>query len=110
MVQILLFDPDENRAKMLVSALESNGHKLTVCASRREALNQLRTTLAQFNVIILDFSNRPEDWEFLDKVRSLTVTCVPEPRIRCLSRSTWTSEVRSRVERRGAKLLYEQSV
>jgi len=109
-MRILVLDPNESHAKAVASALESNRHKLTVCTSRREAFDHLRSKLSQFDIIILDFSNRPEDWELLDKVRSLTVTCVPEPHIRCLSRTMWESDVRSRVERRGAKLLYEQSV
>ena len=109
MARLLLFDPDERHAKTVVSALESQSHKLTVCASRRETLGHIKTKLAKFKVIILDFSNRPDDWEFLDRVCRLTITCVPKPGLLCLARTNWGPHVRLQVERKGAKILYEQS-
>jgi DNA-binding NtrC family response regulator len=108
MARILLFDPDENHAKTVVSALESTGHKLTLCRGREEAFNQFSARLAEFNVIILDFSNRPEDWDLLNKLHGLTVKCVPKPGILCLARSNWGSGVKLQVERKGARLLYER--
>src|SRR5580704_17356594 len=107
MARILLFDPDENHAKTVVSALEGSGHKVSVCASKHEAFNRVR--IAQFNVIILDFSNRPEDWDFLGRVCSWTVASVPKPGILCLARSNWGPGVKLQVERKGARLVYERS-
>ncbi len=109
MVRILLYDPDQNHARALVSALESNHYRLTVCASRREAFNYLTAKPPQFKVVILDFSNRPEDWEFLDSVRTLTVASVPKPGLLCLARTNWGPEVKLKMERKGARLVYERS-
>ncbi|HEV8414599.1 MAG TPA: hypothetical protein VGQ49_13470 [Bryobacteraceae bacterium] len=109
MARILLFDPDQDHARTLVSALEHNSYTLTVCASRVETLDHLKAKLAQFKVVILDFSNRPEDWELLERVCTFSITCVPKPGILCLARTNWGSDVKLKVERKGARLLYERS-
>ena len=105
MARILLVDSDEGHAKTVVSALESQRHKLTVHACRQEALSNL----TQFAVIILDFANRPEDWKFLDRVYQMTIACVPKPGILCLARNNLGPGVRLQVERKGARLVYERS-
>jgi CheY-like chemotaxis protein len=107
MARILVVDSDENHAKALISRLHSRRYEVTVVA-KPGALNQLGTPLAQFHVIILEFSNRSEDWEWLDKLRRLTVTSVPKPGILCLSRSNWGTGVKLRVEHKGARLVYER--
>jgi len=109
MARIILYDPDHNHAETLVTALESSSYTLTVCVSRQEIFKHLKAKQTQFKVVILDFSNRPEDWKFLDGVRTLTVASVPKPGILCLARTNWGPDVKLRVERKGARLVYEQS-
>ena len=107
MARILLIS-DECHSKAVASVLENRGHTVTLLSERRRVQNHIDTDLAQINIIILNFSNRPEDWELLDKVRRLTVTCFPKPGILCLSRLNLGTEVRLRVQQKGARLVYER--
>lgn len=105
---LLITDSDESHAKAVVSALESRSHRVTVLAKRRDILNHLGAKLAQFSVVILELSNRPEDWGLLDEVRKLTVACVPKPGILCLSKNNLGPRVKLQVERKGARIVYER--
>jgi DNA-binding NtrC family response regulator len=107
MARIILIDSDESHAKTVASALARRDHQLTVYANARDLFRRLSDEHIQFTVVILNFSNRPEDWDSLDKLRKLTLMCVPRPGILCLSRSKWGTDVRLQVERKGARLVYE---
>jgi ActR/RegA family two-component response regulator len=109
MARIMLVDSDEIHAKTVASALGRRGHQLIVYADTREALHLLSKEPMHFAVVILNFSNRPEDWDSLNKLRKLTLMRVPRLGILCLSRSQWGTDVRLRVERKGARLVYERS-
>jgi CheY-like chemotaxis protein len=109
MALILIIYSDEIHAKTVASALESHARKLTMCANKRDALDHLESKLTPFDVIVFDFSNRPEDWEFLRKVRALTIKSIRKPGILCLSKTYFGPDVKLQVERQGARLLYERS-
>jgi DNA-binding NtrC family response regulator len=109
MARILIVDSDENHAKAVATALESNDYKVITLPKRRDILNHLNSKLAEFDVIILGFSNRAADWELLDAVCKLTVPRVPAIGILCLSRNKMGTDARVRVGQKGARLVYERS-
>src|ERR1700693_1668722 len=105
MARILLADPDENHAQTVVSLLERNGHRITLCPSKGEVFQHLQKAKpTQFKIVIWDFANRPEDWKFLTALSRLMVTEVYAPRILCLARTNWGPTVKLQVERKGARL------
>jgi hypothetical protein len=59
--------------------------------------------------VVLDQSaNRPEDWEFFDRVRRLTWNIDHHQKILCFSRVNLGPRIRLRVERKGGRLVYER--
>ena len=108
MARIILIDSDEIHAKKVASEIERRNHQLTVYANSRDLFRHLANEQIQFTVVVLNFYNRPEDWELLDKLRKLSLTRVPRPGILCVSRSKWGTDVRLRVERKGARLVHER--
>jgi hypothetical protein len=109
MARIILIDSDEIHAKKVASEIERRDHQITAYANARDLFRRLANEQIQFTVVILTFYNRPEDWESLDKLRKLSLTRVPRPGILCVSRSKWGTDVRLRVERKGARFVHERS-
>lgn len=68
MAHILLIDADDTHAITAASVLERGGRRVTIIPKRRGLLSSLGSTLATFNVIILEFSGQPEDWDLLDEI------------------------------------------
>jgi|GEM_PF-1827214 DNA-binding response OmpR family regulator len=109
MTRILLLDSNQTHARDLALALKRHRCSVTICASRRDAIIELKRNSAGFDVVILDLSaNRPEDWATFDQIQKLTWMSVPTPMIVCFSTIYRGPKMNLEVERRGARFVYER--
>jgi DNA-binding NtrC family response regulator len=110
MASILVVDADLDHASALSGALEEHRHQVETCESIDDLLGRLKKFGDFVDVIILVvFSNRPEDWETLDFIPQLT-TGDTKRKVLCLSRKYSGPQLRLAAERRGARLVYEQAL
>lgn len=109
MGRILLIDPDETHAGELRNFLERHRFSVRVCKREIDGVNELGRSGAQFDVLILEMTrDRPEAWEvFVHVRRRMGVQAAPA--LMCTCRGYRGPQLRMRIERLGAKLVYERT-
>lgn len=107
--RILLVDHDHTHAEQLTLALEQHEFQVTRWNTTQEFLLELGRNAVHFDLVMLDLSlNRAEDLELFDRVRRFLWAREHGAMILCFSRVNLGPMVRLRIERKGARLVYER--
>jgi DNA-binding response OmpR family regulator len=110
MTKILLIDPDECHARELANFLERQGLSVQVCNRETDGVNELGRDGAEYDVVILEVTgSRLKVWEVLGDIRTRMGTRTTTPGIICICRGYRGPQLRMRIERMGAKLVYERT-
>jgi DNA-binding response OmpR family regulator len=111
MARILLIDSDQNHASALRLFLERQRYSVSHCACRTDVVNELLRNASAFDFVVLDLTGeRREAWEAFERLRRLTKFNWEKPDLICLCRGYRGPQLRMRVERLGARLVYERQL
>ncbi len=110
MAKVLLIDPDETHARELGNFLERQRFSVRVCKHGTDGVNELRRKRAQYDVLILEMTgDHLKVWEVFRHVRKHLGSKATTPGLICTCRGYRGPQMRMKIERLGAKLIYERA-
>lgn len=107
----LLVDPDPHHAQKVLHQLEKIGIAVDTCGDLRAAAARLRMSSTPYELVLVEISDRTKSWERI--IHNLQEAAhqshhQPTPFFLCISRSRTSPELRLALERKGARLAYEE--
>jgi DNA-binding response OmpR family regulator len=110
MASILLIDPNENHARELGDFLERQRFSVQICKHGTDGVNELRRKGTQFDIVIIEMTGDcRKAWEVFGHIRRHMGSKATTPGLICTCRGYRGPQMRMRVERLGAKLIYERT-
>ena len=107
MARILLIDSDETHALALTSDLKLGRHSVTITPRMDRVLRE--EILTQFDAVIIDLTrNQQEEWRTLEWLCRQRMTQHTRTAVLCLSRVYRGPGMKLKIERMGARLIYER--
>jgi hypothetical protein len=111
MSRVLLLDTDDTHAECVRIGLGFNGLHVEVFSDPEQAAKRLRMPGTDYEIVILNVSNVSLPWD--DILAGLETACFqsgafPSPLFLCVSRTKRSPEFELRVERMGARYVYER--
>jgi DNA-binding response OmpR family regulator len=111
MYRLLLMDDDEIHAERLAVAIRERGLSVIIADSSEEAERRLRQRLPSFELLVIVALGTPE--QSLAILGRVLKACRPYsmcqgPLILFVSRRKWSSHLRLRIERLGARYVRER--
>jgi DNA-binding response OmpR family regulator len=110
MSQVLLVDLDQSHAERVREALRFHALEADVCTNPEQATARLRRAGTNYEVVIINVSNILLPW--VNIVEKLQAACFqsgayPPPLFLCASSTKRSPEFELRVERTGARYVFE---
>jgi CheY-like chemotaxis protein len=110
MPRVLLVDIDKQHAERIRGSLVFRAREVDVFADPKEAAARLQQARADYQVVILNVSNVLMPW--INILANLQAACFqsgvfPSPLILCTSTIKQSFEFQLRIERMGARYVYE---
>lgn len=110
MPRVLLIDNNQGHAEHVSERLRSHALEVEVCRETQQAITRLRQASAEYEVIILNVSDAATDWfKTLAKLKDACSETgyYPSPLFLCTSSTKRLPEFELRIERVGARYVYE---
>ena len=108
--QVLVVDGDQRHAESLCVGLSRQGLKARVFSSPEQAAQRLRRPSSDYGIVILNISNLLPNW--VKVLAKLQAACFesgvyPLPLFLCVSTIKQLPELELRIERMGARYVFE---
>ena len=109
MHSVLLIDNDQEHAEHVRERLRSHALEVEVCRETQWAITRLRQASVKYDVIILNVSTATDCFKTLAKLQDACSdsTYYPFPFFLCTSTTKRSPEFELRIERMGARYVYE---